>query len=700
MELDSYIKFLIDRSALFSYFDDTDQNVAIIEQILVILISSISKNIPLFDAEQILINALCSGDQNGKSLVRSLPDSITDRSGFRQQVFKLATLKTPSTLGHDAVLEIKSVVRGRFDPFYWAIPMELRMKSWVAMNEHKQFSLKRLLETIGQERYKPSESVAVAYSTISGILSCLLRINSSKFEFATVATLFYILLLPDNFFDEKEASAIENAVMNLKRNSDSSSSLQSVLNEFNELFLKSTRSSHGADISAPSSSSEKLSAADKKAKLMRKFQAQRSNFISENATDPEVADHESGYVCVVCSGTKQEDENDFVLPLQLNNSKIVNGIEGTLLRGCCHVFHRKCFNSLRGGVLRKCPLCSAAVDSCITVAEAADERLDFSSLWTLFIDDFQSSADGPDAIEKVPHTRSSYELVSAYAYTALSLSAAPIDTPISSQQLNTLETVKKNWIMGYEVAQPDSNDKEPDSSQLSILDDIQKILSVVALRYKSIWSDGQCVRYLKSIVRKYAQSNFLLINQLLHFILVGRPLRDEGSSVEVNEQEPSNATLSFALMHLITLPDRFDELLKRYLKEKCPKCDSVPRSPAVCLVCGQLCCLGDACCRSLGLGGECRQHRMSCSADTGVFLLLKNCALLLLSQNSGLIIPAPYLNAFGEHDLDLRSESALHLSHHLYYKLLGQLWTSGEIRDFITRNQNNAHMTVASWHLL
>jgi hypothetical protein len=698
MELDPFIKFLVDQSALFAYFEEADQNVAVIEQFLVILISSIAANPPLMDPDQILINLLCLEDQNRTSLVRALPDFIADLPNFRQRVLQNATLKIPSTLGTDAIIEINPMSRVRFDPFFWSLPMDLRMKTWVAMCEKKRFSLKAFTSSSG-DRYKPSNGVAVAYKTLSGILSNLLRVDSSKFEFALVATLFCILMLSGDYFDEKEASAIEKAVLDLKKNFTSSSSLIGLLDEFGYLFSKSIRNlcESVAVGSSKTDSSSKPSIADMRSKIMQRFQAQRSNFLTESHIEVGESELESGYVCVVCSSNQKEAGNDFVLPLQFNKSKIIAELPGTLVRGCCHVFHRKCFEGLRGGLLRKCPLCSAAVDDCVSIVDDI-ESFDASFIWSL-VDQINCRSEDDIEVAKEAYSKAATEstesrmnnsenLMVSYAYTIVCLSAFPVDSVISPQLISTLEAIKRKlnsskWKCRSSI-----------SENGTVIDDVLNLCSVTLMYFRSEIDSSHAALLLKSIATKYT-ANLRFINQLLHFILFDRPLGEE----ELILASQANGNSKFFLLPLLTLPDRYDELLRSYLKAKCSNCDTIPRSPAVCLVCGTLVCLNDVCCRNAS-GGECRRHRMSCSSDTGVFLLLKNCALLLLSQNSGLIIPAPYLNEFGEHDLDMHSESPLHLNHHLYDKVLGGLWRNGEIRDFIERNQNNSRLVAVSWHLL
>uniref|UniRef100_A0A7I4DB25 E3 ubiquitin-protein ligase n=1 Tax=Physcomitrium patens TaxID=3218 RepID=A0A7I4DB25_PHYPA len=50
---------------------------------------------------------------------------------------------------------------------------------------------------------------------------------------------------------------------------------------------------------------------------------------------------------------------------------------------------------------------------------------------------------------------------------------------------------------------------------------------------------------------------------------------------------------------LMQLPHLFQDLMQRYVKERCPLCKTVPDKPAICLLCGALCCAVSSrlCCR-------------------------------------------------------------------------------------------------------
>ena len=166
---------------------------------------------------------------------------------------------------------------------------------------------------------------------------------------------------------------------------------------------------------------------------------------------------------------------------------------------------------------------------------------------------------------------------------------------------------------------------------------------------------------------------------------------------EIQELAP-NMNISTSL---INLPSRYDEFLKLYLKRICDQCGSRPLSSAVCLFCGAHVCVGRNCISIDGQRyGGCYTHRINCTGNVGIFMMVRNCALLLIGDSIGTIIPAPYLNAYGEHDIDLSSMCALNLNDQLYYGKIFELWKNMELRDFILRNIDKSNIVPQSWTFL
>ena len=99
------------------------------------------------------------------------------------------------------------------------------------------------------------------------------------------------------------------------------------------------------------------------------------------------------------------------------------------------------------------------------------------------------------------------------------------------------------------------------------------------------------------------------------------------------------------------------------------------RSPCICLVCGEIVCRSSS--ESQGPGfigstlalfnidhtvGPCNAHTAQCCGSTGLFLRVKECSLLLLNiihngrnnRTRGTLLPAPYVDDYGETDQNLR----------------------------------------------
>ncbi|KAJ6797224.1 E3 ubiquitin-protein ligase PRT6 [Iris pallida] len=117
---------------------------------------------------------------------------------------------------------------------------------------------------------------------------------------------------------------------------------------------------------------------------------------------------------------------------------------------------------------------------------------------------------------------------------------------------------------------------------------------------------------------------------------------------------------------LIQLPRLYQDILQRYVKVKCSYCKSVPKEPALCLLCGSLCSPGwKSCCRS----SRCLNHAAVCGAGIGVFLLVRRTTILLHRSLRQAFWPSPYLDAFGEEDNDVSRGRPLYLSEERYASL-------------------------------
>lgn len=124
-----------------------------------------------------------------------------------------------------------------------------------------------------------------------------------------------------------------------------------------------------------------------------------------------------------------------------------------------------------------------------------------------------------------------------------------------------------------------------------------------------------------------------------------------------------NPAVPFDLMNL---PHVYQELLQRYIKQRCPDCKAVLEEPALCLLCGKLCNSSwKPCCRERG----CFTHAMTCGAGIGVFLLIRKTMIQLLRCARRSLWPSPYLDAFGEEDNGLARGKPLYLNEERYAAL-------------------------------
>lgn len=169
--------------------------------------------------------------------------------------------------------------------------------------------------------------------------------------------------------------------------------------------------------------------------------------------------------------------------------------------------------------------------------------------------------------------------------------------------------------------------------------------------------------------------------------------------VEVPTVAQVFANLSFSLVRvppplsprprLIELPPLYQTALVEWLDRKCLRCGKVPKEPALCLVCGALCCCAESCCKDSQTRGECTQHTLVCGSRTGVFLLLRQTGILILSGSHACLYSSPYLDAHGEEDPSLKRGKPLFLDKNRY-EALNLLWATGAF-DYDSKVLKHSH---------
>lgn len=117
----------------------------------------------------------------------------------------------------------------------------------------------------------------------------------------------------------------------------------------------------------------------------------------------------------------------------------------------------------------------------------------------------------------------------------------------------------------------------------------------------------------------------------------------------------------FAPVSLVDLPRNYDEIFQLTASAICNKCKTKPKDPALCLVCGSLLCSRAPCCADKDHKGELSTHTEKCCSGNGMYLLLADSAIILLSQGLAAVHGSPYLDANGEQDPGLRRGRPLFL---------------------------------------
>ncbi|KAJ4911538.1 E3 ubiquitin-protein ligase PRT6 [Raphanus sativus] len=125
---------------------------------------------------------------------------------------------------------------------------------------------------------------------------------------------------------------------------------------------------------------------------------------------------------------------------------------------------------------------------------------------------------------------------------------------------------------------------------------------------------------------------------------------------------------------LMKLPNLYQDLLQRYIKKPCSNCTKVIEEPAICLLCGRLCSpMWRPCCRESG----CQTHAVTCGAGTGVYLLIRRTTILLQRFARQSPWPSPYLDTFGEEDIDMLRGKPLYLNEERYAALTYMVGSHG-----------------------
>lgn len=93
-----------------------------------------------------------------------------------------------------------------------------------------------------------------------------------------------------------------------------------------------------------------------------------------------------------------------------------------------------------------------------------------------------------------------------------------------------------------------------------------------------------------------------------------------------------------SINRLVPLPNDYSELINSVSQFTCPNSEGdESRNPTMCLVCGQILCSQNYCCQvdlRGSLVGACTYHAYYCGSGIGIFLRIRDCKVLLLSDRN------------------------------------------------------------------
>lgn len=155
---------------------------------------------------------------------------------------------------------------------------------------------------------------------------------------------------------------------------------------------------------------------------------------------------------------------------------------------------------------------------------------------------------------------------------------------------------------------------------------------------------------------------------------------------------------------LVPLPDDYSDLINSVSLFTCRNNEREDsRNPTMCLVCGEILCSQTYCCQreiNKASVGACNYHAEICGTGAGIYLRIRDAEILLLGQNTGCFLSAPYLDDYNETDQGLRRGNPLHLCRDSYKKLQ-QLWLSHSIHEEIARKaESQSHIFQIQWNHL
>ncbi|XP_063705432.1 E3 ubiquitin-protein ligase Ubr3-like [Culicoides brevitarsis] len=125
---------------------------------------------------------------------------------------------------------------------------------------------------------------------------------------------------------------------------------------------------------------------------------------------------------------------------------------------------------------------------------------------------------------------------------------------------------------------------------------------------------------------------------------------------------------------LLRLPREYERLFTYYHEQVCPKCQKVPKESSICLLCGAIVCLKQACCKEDNCC-EAVRHSITCGGGTCIFLVVTSTYIIIIRGRRACLWGSLYLDDYDEEDRDLKRGKPLYLSEDRF-NLLESQWIS------------------------
>eukprot|EP00045_Choanoeca_perplexa_P017264 m.247808 g.247808 ORF g.247808 m.247808 type:complete len:572 (-) comp17493_c0_seq2:22-1737(-) len=154
----------------------------------------------------------------------------------------------------------------------------------------------------------------------------------------------------------------------------------------------------------------------------------------------------------------------------------------------------------------------------------------------------------------------------------------------------------------------------------------------------------------------------------------------------------------------ITLPTEYNDLFSLIKSTTCPTLNSPTKYPALCLLCGAVCCFQAPCCATrvqvedrpaTPVGGT-WLHARSCGRGSCMFLLINKATILMLHGRYGSYLPPPYVDEHGETNFGARRSVRTTLDNTRLQQLV-QIWRHHGLQREVNLFHETRRLTPQDW---